>query len=66
MEIQQSMFRSYHAFAKSHPLISVTFSTPTECYRQLGRTDGRDRNCRWGRTALVEGLGQPSQNFGFL
>ncbi len=29
MEIQLSLLRSYHAFAKSHPLISVTFSTPT-------------------------------------
>jgi hypothetical protein len=29
MEIQQSMLRSYHAFANSHLLISVTFSTPT-------------------------------------
>jgi len=29
MKIQQSMLRSYHAFAKSHPLIDVTFSTPT-------------------------------------
>jgi hypothetical protein len=29
MKIQQSMLRSYHAFAKSHPLIAVTFSTPT-------------------------------------
>jgi len=29
MKIQQSMLRSYHAFAKSHLLIDVTFSTPT-------------------------------------
>jgi hypothetical protein len=32
MEIQRSMLRSYHAFPKSHPLISVTFSTPTGVY----------------------------------
>jgi hypothetical protein len=32
MEIQQSMLRSYHAFANSHLLISVTFSTPTPDY----------------------------------
>jgi|HubBroStandDraft_6_1064221.scaffolds.fasta_scaffold272026_2 hypothetical protein len=32
MKIQQSMLRSYHAFAKFNPLISVTFSTPTPGY----------------------------------
>jgi hypothetical protein len=32
MEIQRSMLRSYHVFAKPHPLISVTFSTPTSDY----------------------------------
>jgi hypothetical protein len=32
MRIQQSMSRFYHAFSKSHPLISVTFSTPTPVY----------------------------------
>jgi hypothetical protein len=39
MEIQQSMLRSYHAFANSHLLISVTFSTPTGDYTNnpLGR-----------------------------
>ena len=41
MRIQQSMLRSYHASPKSHPLISVTFSTPTECY-----------NNYWARAAL--------------
>jgi hypothetical protein len=37
MEIQQSMLRSYHAFANSHLLISVTFSTPTGDYTQNPR-----------------------------
>ena len=37
IEIQQSMLRSYHVFAKSHPLISVTFSTPTGDFTSLRR-----------------------------
>jgi hypothetical protein len=32
IEIQRSMKKNYHTFAKSHPLISVTFSTPTPYY----------------------------------
>jgi hypothetical protein len=32
MEIQQSMLTSYHAFARPHLLIDVTFSTPTPVY----------------------------------
>jgi hypothetical protein len=35
MEIQQSMLTSYHAIAKSHTLISVTFSTPTGLNTQI-------------------------------
>jgi hypothetical protein len=42
MEIQQSMLTSYHAFAKSHPLISATFSTPTPDNRSYRATIERD------------------------
>src|SRR6201988_3159760 len=40
MEIQHSMLRSYHAFAKSHPPIDMTFSTPTDGMRRP--VSGRD------------------------
>src|SRR5438552_2035631 len=39
IKIQQSMLRSYHAFAKSHPLIAVTFSTPTPDFNSYFRME---------------------------
>lgn len=38
MEILQSMLTSYHAFAKSHLPIHVTFSTPTADHTEPGAT----------------------------
>jgi hypothetical protein len=50
MEIQRSMWRSYHAFAKSHPLISVTFSTPTGFCANRSTASGKAILCNMDRT----------------
>ena len=36
IKIRRSMKNNYHAFTKSHLLISVTFSTPTGDYTKYG------------------------------
>jgi hypothetical protein len=36
----------YHAFAKSQPLISVTFSTPTGCFTNH-QIQGKNRSRKW-------------------